>query len=125
MSSMLLHLAMSAVMATGAPGVPIAYHVVPDTTRAAVRAAIGRAYVEVDNRHFNDANVFVIQGLRSVRLGTVGGLTSHRFVIPNDMVGGALPVRFAVRRLATRRATLSDEISVSQGDTVGLLVPPF
>jgi len=121
MSTMLLHLALGAVMATGAPGTPVAYRASGDSAYHAT----ARTVVEVDNRNFNDATVYAIQGLRSVRLGRVTGLTTQKLTIPADMVRSALPIRFAIRPMTATRSRLSDEIMVSQGDTVGLFIPPF
>lgn len=120
MSSMLLHLALSAALATGSPGVPVASTISADS----VRAAQDRAAVEIENQNFYDANVFVMQGLRSVRLGMVTGLTTRTFVLPRDMVGGT-SVRFAIRPIASQRSRVTQEITVFAGDTVGVVIPPF
>ncbi|MEP7383140.1 MAG: hypothetical protein ABI910_15725 [Gemmatimonadota bacterium] len=120
MTSMLLHLALSAALATGTPGVTVAAVSLADSTRV-VQA---KASVEVDNQNFYDANVFVVQGLRSVRLGTVTGLTKETFDLPRDMVGGA-SIRFAIRPLASRQSSLTQEIAVFAGDTIGVVIPPF
>jgi hypothetical protein len=69
--------------------------------------------------------VYLLQGARSVRLGIVNGLSVDKFVIPPDVVRGAQPVRFAVRPLTARRATVSDQIVVTEGDTIALFVPAF
>jgi len=124
MSSLLLHLALSVALTTATPGAVTPPVAAIDSTNAAARIA-DRAYVEVDNQNFNDANVYVIQGLRRTRLGTVTGLSKQRFTLPRDMIGGAMPVQFVVRPLASWRSSWSDEISVYAGDTVGLVIPPF
>ncbi len=120
MSSMLLHLALSAALATGTPGVPVASTVSVDSTRAVQ----GSASVEIDNQNFYDANVFVMQGLRTVRLGMVTGLSKETFVLPRDMVGGT-SIRFAIRPIASQRSRVTQEITVFAGDTIGVVIPPF
>ncbi len=100
MTSMLLHLALGAALgdriarrAGGRRGI-----------RRLVRASCRRrAAVEIDNQNFYDANIYVVQGLRSVRLGTVTGLTKATFQLPRDIVGGG-SVRFAIRPLASQRS---------------------
>lgn len=124
MSSMLLNLVLSAVMAAGQAGVPVAY-VAPTDTARVTTATEGRTIVEVDNQNFNDATVYVLQGVRSVRLGRVTGLTKTEFVLPSYMVVGAQNVRFFVRPFASRRSSVSADVIVSQGDVVGLVIPPF
>ena len=120
MSSMLLHLALSAALATGSPGVPVADAVSIDSSRVIQTSAA----VEIDNQNFYDANIYVVQGLRSVRLGTVTGLTKQMFTLPRDIVSGG-SVRFAIRPLASQRSRLTQEIMVSAGDTIGVVIPPF
>ncbi|MCC6772993.1 MAG: hypothetical protein IT360_17520 [Gemmatimonadaceae bacterium] len=124
MSSILLHLALSAVMAAGVTGVPVAY-IAPADTASLASATAGRTIVEVDNQNFNDATIYVVQGVRSVRLGRITGLTKAEFVLPSYMIIGAENLRFLVRPFASRRSSLSDHVLVSQGDVVGLVIPPF
>lgn len=126
--STMLHFILGTMLATVAPVAPVASVASVasvDSLRPAVRAAAPRTVVEVDNRNFNDANVWAVQGVHTVRLGTVTGLSTGTLVLPADMIATALPIRFVVRPLASRRSMLSDEILVSQGDTIGLVVSPF
>jgi hypothetical protein len=126
MTSALLHLALSAALATATTAANVTARGASTTVAVdSTRPAVVRTMVEIDNRNFNDATIYAVQGLRSVRLGTVTGLSTEKLVIPSDMVDSAMPIRFAVRPLASRRSMLSEQILVSQGDTVGLLVPPF
>ena len=81
-------------------------------------------------RHFADKDALVRAVAADIAHRYAAVLAQAAAEAPPDPLSqfratGVAAVRFAVRRLATRRATLSDEISVSQGDTVGLLVPPF
>ena len=120
MSSMLLHLVLGAVLATGNPEITrIDTPAVDSQKTAAVKTV-----VEVDNSAFNDAVVYALQGLRSVRLGTVTGLTKQKLTIPRDLVGG-IPLRFAIHPIGGRRNSVSDEVVVYEGDTVGLYISPF
>lgn len=121
MYSTLLHLALSATLATGTPGVPFAYRVAGDSAEQ----ASGKTYVAVDNGAFNDAVVYAIQGLRVVRLGNVSGLSKQKLVLPRDMVNGGEAIRFAIRPIGGRRNSYSDGVSVYTGDTVRLYIPYF
>jgi len=127
MSSVVLTLVLSAALAHP-PRAALA-PATADTTRAAATSATRgtqeRSIVQVDNRHFHQATVYLLQGARSLRLGVVNGLSVDSFVIPADVVRGAQPVRFAIRPLASRRATVSDQIVVTEGDTIALFVPAF
>ncbi len=119
--SMLLHLALSATLATGTPGVPFAYRVAGDSAEQ----ASGKTYVAVENGAFNDAVVYAIQGLRVVRLGNVSGLSKQKLVLPRDMATGGQAIRFAIRPIGGRRNSYSDGVSVYTGDTVRLYIPYF
>lgn len=108
-------------MAAGNSGVPMAYIAPVDSTTT----ARSRTVVEVDNQNFDDATLYVIQGMHSVRLGRVSGLTKAEFVLPSHMVLGAQTLRFLVRPFASRRSSMSEDVAVSQGDLIGLVIPPF
>ncbi len=97
-----------------------------DTTVSAVqKSAPQKTFVEVDNSAYLDANVYAMQGYRRVRLGTAIGLLTTKLEIPRYLVDPGLPLRFVIDPIGGRRASVSDELVVYQGDTVGLYVPPF
>jgi hypothetical protein len=121
MRSMMMHFALSAALVTGGFGKPVAYRYATD----AATQAKAKTVVEVQNTAFNDAVIYAVQGLRVVRLGTVSGLTTQKLSIPKDLVFGLSTLRFTVHAIGTRGSQSSDEITISQGDTVSLFIPPF
>lgn len=120
MRTMMMHFALSAALVTGGFGRPVAYRFVPDSTQANAKTV-----VEVQNTAFNDAVVYAVQGLRVVRLGNVTGLTTQKLSIPKNLLFGSSSMRFTVRLIGARGRQTSDEITVSQGDTVSLFIPPY
>lgn len=85
-----------------------------------------RTVLQVDNQAFADMNVFALpQGGTRIRLGTVTGKTTAYLTLPRSLVpGGMQPLRFIAAPIATRRGEVSEEILVTPGDTVVLLIPP-
>mgnify|MGYP000285993767 FL=1 len=81
-------------------------------------------FVEVQNQSWLDVNVFVLRGAQQVRLGTVEGATTRRLRIPSTLLFGPTPLRFRIDPIGSGRAPVSQEILVSPGETVRLVVPP-
>ena len=78
----------------------------------------------VDNRSFLDHNVYVLRGSQRIRLGTATGNRSQRFTIPANLVFGVTSLRFVVDPIGGTRTPVSDEIRVTEGDEVRLVIPP-
>ena len=78
----------------------------------------------VENRSFLDHNVYVLRGSQRIRLGTVTGSRNQRFTIPQNLVFGASSLRFQVDPIGATRQPISEEISVTEGDEVRLVIPP-
>ena len=85
-----------------------------------------RTVLRVDNQGFNDMNIFVLpESSPRIRLGTAIGKSNQLFVLPPTVVrGGVRAVRFVAAPIATTRGEVSDEILVTPGDTVVLVIPP-
>jgi hypothetical protein len=81
--------------------------------------------IQVDNQGFLDMNVFAVRSAQRVRLGTAPGNTKTNFTIPKSLVSGLTPLRFVADPIGGRRASVSEEITVAPGDTVGLQIPPI
>jgi hypothetical protein len=82
-------------------------------------------FVKVQNQSFDDMNIFVLpEGETRIRLGTATGKTDHVFVIPGRVVPYLRPLRFLATPIATQRGPVSEQITVSPGDTVVLTIPP-
>ncbi len=82
-----------------------------------------RTTVTVDNQSFSDMTVYASRGQR-IRLGTASGKSTTVFTIPSHLVSGTAVLRFIADPIGSSRASVSEEISVSAGDEVGLLIPP-
>lgn len=82
-----------------------------------------RTTVTVDNQSFSDMTVYVTRGQR-VRLGTAQGKAKTVFTIPRSLVIGASTLRFIADPVGSSRQSVSEEIAVSEGDEIGLMIPP-
>ena len=82
------------------------------------------ATVVVDNRSTLDMNIYVIRAGQRVRLGTATSLRSTKLTIPASMVFGTSMLRFLADPIGSTRSPVSEEISVSAGDEIGLTIPP-
>lgn len=78
----------------------------------------------VKNQAFLDMNVFVYRSTQRVRLGTATGSNTTKFTIPPTMLFGATPLRFQAVPIGGNRQSVTQEISVSPGDAVDLVIPP-
>jgi hypothetical protein len=81
-------------------------------------------YVKVENRAFLDMNVYVYRSAQRVRLGTTNGNSTARYVIPASLLFGPTALRFQADPIGGTRAPVSEEITVSPGDEVVLVIPP-
>ncbi len=82
-----------------------------------------RVTVEVDNQSFSDMTIYVVRGQR-IRLGSARGLTKTVFTIPPSVVGGVASLRFIADPIGTSRPSVSEEITITDGDSIGLTIPP-
>jgi hypothetical protein len=80
--------------------------------------------LRVRNQNFLDMNVFVVRGGQPIRLGTVSGNSTQVLRIPAYLLAGVTPLRFVADPIGRSRGPVSEEIVVSPGDQVELMVPP-
>lgn len=85
---------------------------------------VGETTVRVQNQSFLDVDVYVYRGDVRQRLGTVTGNSTAVLRIPKGFVLPATPLRFLANPVGGRRQPVSEEVTVSPGDEVGLVVPP-
>lgn len=85
---------------------------------------VGPTTVRVQNQGFADVTVYVYRGGARVRLGIVTGNSTAVLTIPKTMVQPATQLRFIAAPIAGQRQPISEEITVSPGDEVGLIIPP-
>jgi hypothetical protein len=91
----------------------------PDVTPAP--AVTGDSLViEIQNQNFYDATIhYLYGGGARQRLGTVNGNSQGRFTIRWD----PRPIRFNINFVGAGE-TISDEITTSVGDILGVTLPP-
>ena len=78
----------------------------------------------VDNQAFPDMTIYVIEGSRRIRLGLATGHSKTDFVLPKYLVRSITSIRFQADPIGASRAPVSDEITVTPGDSVTLRIPP-
>jgi hypothetical protein len=82
--------------------------------------------VHVENRAYNDANIFVIaDGGNRQRLGTVTGNSNADFTIPDYFITPANSVSFRIEPIGSNSAGRSNTLSVQPGQTVTLEINSF
>ena len=85
----------------------------------------GPTTLEVDNRGFADMTVYVMRNSQRLRLGLATGNHKTTMTIPPGLISGITTLRFIADPIGGTRASVSEEISVTPGDTVELLIPPL
>lgn len=83
------------------------------------------ATLQVENRAFSDMTVYVIDGVQRQRLGVARGNATTSFTLPDRLVRrGTGSLRFFCDPIGGRGLPVSEEIAVSPGDEVELIIPP-
>jgi len=92
----------------------------------ALSASSEKTVLRVENQGFDDMNIYVLpEASARMRLGTAIGKSTQNFTLPQNVVPrGVRPLRFIAAPIATQRGDISDEILVTPGDTVVLIIPP-
>jgi hypothetical protein len=80
--------------------------------------------LRVENQAFLDMNIFVYRSSQRIRLGTANGNSTTKMTIPSNLIFGATPLRFQAEPIGGNRQSVSQEITVSPGDEVTLVLPP-
>jgi hypothetical protein len=82
------------------------------------------AKLRVENQAFLDHNIYVYRSSQRIRLGTANGNSTTLMTIPPNLIFGATPLRFEANPIGGNRQSVSQEITVSPGDEVTLVIPP-
>lgn len=80
--------------------------------------------LRVENQSFLDMTIYLLAGAQRIRLGTAGGNSTTTLRIPSQYVFGASSLRFLADPIGSNRTPVSEAITVSPGDEVGLVIPP-
>jgi hypothetical protein len=81
-------------------------------------------YVKVENRAYLDMTIYVYRSSQRIRLGVANGNNTTKMLIPPNLMFGSTPLRFQADPIGANRQPISQEISVSPGDEVQLIIPP-
>jgi hypothetical protein len=82
--------------------------------------------LRVENQSFLDMTIYLLPGSGSqrIRLGIANGNSTTTMRIPSQYVFGATSLRFLADPIGGNRTPISESITVSPGDEVGLIIPP-
>jgi hypothetical protein len=80
--------------------------------------------LRVENQGFLDMTIYLLAGSQRVRLGIATGNSTTVMRIPSQYVFGATSLRFLADPIGGNRTPVSESITVTPGDEVGLVIPP-
>lgn len=80
--------------------------------------------LKVQNAAFSDMTIYLIRGLATSRLGTAYGNRTTVLKIPSSVLFGPTSLRFQARPIAGARQPVTEEITVTAGDEVTMIIPP-
>jgi hypothetical protein len=79
----------------------------------------------VRNDNYLDHNIYLVQGLQRIRMGTARGLATSRFQIPRQYVFGVSVLQFMADPIGGNVTPVSERINVAPGDEVHLQIRGF
>ena len=82
-----------------------------------------RTTVEVINNNFYDMNVYILRGTQRIRLGNVRSNSSRVMNIPSYIADTGGSFRFVADPVGGNRTPVSQEMYVTPGDQVTLVIP--
>lgn len=83
-----------------------------------------RTTLRVQNQGFTDMTIYLLRGGERVRLGSAGGLTTVVLTIPANVLHGPTSLRFLADPLAGPRQPVTEELTVSAGDEIAMIIRP-
>ena len=87
-------------------------------------APVPETTLRVENQAFLDMTIYAVRSSQRVRLGIATGLSVTKFTIPKSLIFGSTPLAFYADPIGGRRTPVSQEVMVSPGDEVQLMIPP-
>jgi len=93
--------------------------------QSAPRAEPVRTYLVIDNQSFVDHRIYVMNGSARLRVGFAPGKQQTKMKLPTSVVTGSHMLVFVAEPIGGDRPARSEEIYVSEGDEVRLMIPPF
>ena len=80
--------------------------------------------IDVQNQDFNDMTVYVLVNGQRTRLGIAPGNKTTVLTIPRYLIAGTSFLRFVCDPIAGNRTPVTDEIDVSPGDQLVMVINP-
>jgi hypothetical protein len=80
--------------------------------------------IDVQNNDFNDMTVYVVVNSQRTRLGIAPGLKTTVLTIPRYLVFSGSTLRFVGDPIGGNRTPVSEEIDVSPGDQLVMVINP-
>jgi hypothetical protein len=80
--------------------------------------------IDVQNQGFNDMTVYVIVGGARTRLGIAPGNKTTTLTIPAHLVSATTYLRFVADPIGGDRTPVTEEIDVSPGDQLVMIINP-
>lgn len=80
--------------------------------------------IDVQNNDFNDMTVYVVMNGQRTRLGVAPGLKTTVLTIPRYLVFSGSTLRFVGDPTGGNRTPVSEEIDVSPGDQLVMIINP-
>lgn len=80
--------------------------------------------IDIENHDFNDMTVYVLVNGQRTRIGFAPGNRTTVLDIPRYLINGTSYLRFEADALAGTRSPISEEIDVSTGDALVMIINP-
>ena len=80
--------------------------------------------LKVENNAYLDMTIYVYRNSQRLRLGQANGNSTTRLLIPANLIFGSTPLRFQADPIGGSKQSVSQEVTVSPGDEVVLIIPP-
>ena len=74
--------------------------------------------LEVENHHWNDIVIYLMNGNQSQRLGMVGGVSTDRFVFPYRQIATGGKVRLRANPVGGQRSFTSEDVLIQSGQGI-------
>jgi hypothetical protein len=83
-----------------------------------------RTTIDVQNEDFNDMTVYVLVNGSRTRLGIANGNKTTVLTIPEYLLSGTTFLRFVASPIGGNRTPVSEEVDVSPGDQLVMVIRP-
>jgi hypothetical protein len=83
-----------------------------------------RTTIDVQNQDFNDMTVYAVTNGSRTRLGIAAGNTTTVLTIPDYLLNGTTFLRFVADPIGGNRTPVSEEVDVSAGDQLVMVIQP-